>query len=244
MPASPAGPRPGAAALLERALPQDVSPWTLETSATRWLASTSLETRSAALAIARGPLRTAAGLSQTGDPDLGWTSAALAAGTCARDGGAALRVVARRDRAAGALREGGLARGVALEAGAGGWLAPSPELVLWASAPQLYGSGPAPPLVRPLEIGARIGGDDLSAWCALEAPRGGDDGERSAGLSLGLGPGHAWAEARDDPLRASLGLLLELRGLRIETRADLHPVLGETTRVVLAWHGRERAGAP
>ena len=92
-------------------------------------------------------------------------------------------------------------------------------------------------------MGARFGRDAFCAWCALEAPRGGDDGERVFGLSLPLAVGRAWAEGRDDPLRASLGLSLELRGLRLETRADLHPVLGETTRMVIAWHARDPAAA-
>jgi hypothetical protein len=236
-PGSPAGPQPGALAMLERALPE-TGGWSLESSATRWVGERSLETRALALAAGPAALRVALGLSQTGDPELGWTTLALALASASPEGGFALRALARRDRDVGALGAASLRDPLGLEAGAGAWLAPAPALRLWASAPQLELAGPAPPLVRPLELGARAGSDDVSAWLSLRAPRGGDDGERSAGLMLGFGAASAWAEARDVPLRASFGLCANLRALRLEARADAHPVLGETTRLVLAWRGR------
>jgi hypothetical protein len=237
-PASPAGPQSGAAALLERALPAAERAVSFESAATRWLGLASLETRGAALGFAAGPARFAAGLSQTGDPELGWTGAGLAVGGAGPEGGAALRVVGRRDRSEGPVGLGHLGRGAGYEAGAGAWLAAAPGLLLWASAPQLWTGGQDPPLSRPLELGARWAAHDLAAWVALVAPQRGDDGERSAGLSLGTDALAVWAEARDGPLRGSLGVRGVLGPLVAEARADAHPVLGETTRVSLAWRMR------
>lgn len=232
-PASPAGPQPGACALLDRALPWGGG--ALECSATRWLALADFETRAAAALAAAGCARVALGVAQTGDPQLGWTSAALAAGACVPGAGAALRVVARHDRAAGALAGGRLADGGGFEAGAGAWLEAAPGAVVWAVAPQLVARGEAPPLARPFEAGARCERGPLAAWCALTAPRGGDDGERAFGAALAFGPARAWAEARDGPWRASAGVGVRARSLVVELRADAHPDLGETTRLVLAY---------
>jgi hypothetical protein len=239
-PASPAGPQAGAAALLERALPVAGPALSLESAATRWLGLASLETRAAALGVSAGPARVAAGLSQTGDPELGWTCAALALGAAGPEGGAALRVAGRCDRSEGPLAAGRLGLGAGYEAGAGAWLAAAPGLTLWASAPQLWTGGQDPPLSRPLELGARWAARELAAWVALVAPQRGDDGERSAGISLGSDALAVWAEARDGPLRGSLGVRGALGPLAAEARADAHPVLGETTRLSLAWRARGR----
>lgn len=237
-PASPAGPQPGAAALLERALPAEAPLVALESSVTRWLASPALETRAAAVAFAPGALRVAIGLSQTGDPELGWTGAAIGAGLAADDAGFAVRAIARRDRALGALGHASARDAAGMEAGAGAWLAAGGGCVLWASAPQLMASGESPPLSRPLEVGARWTVPGAAVWCVLGAPRAGDDGSRLAGLSLGGADARVWAEARDGPLRASFGAIARVRALVAEARADLHPVLGETTRLALAWRPR------
>lgn len=237
-PASPAGPQPGAAALLERALPAAAPTVALESSVTRWLASTSLETRAAAIELAPGALRVALGLSQTGDPELGWTGAAIGTGVATDDAGFAVRALARRDRAVGALGRASSRDAAGVEAGAGAWLAAGGGCVLWASAPQLFVAGESPPLSRPLEVGARWTIAGAAAWCTLGAPRAGDDGTRLAGLSLGGADARVWAEARDGPLRASLGAIARVRSLVTEVRADLHPVLGETTRLSFAWRPR------
>ncbi len=239
-PAAPAGPRPGALALLERALPAPGGAFALESQATRWFALPELETRAAALQVPAGAARVALGLSQTGDPELGWTAAALALGATGAPGGAALRAVARHDRREGALRDGALARGGGLEAGAGAWCAAGDACVFWASAPQVWTGGAAPPLVRPLELGVRTGGDGLAAWATLLSPLRGDDGERAAGVSLVRGGLVLWAEARDAPLRGSFGLAARVGALAIEARADAHPLLGETTRLACAWRPHAR----
>ena len=241
-PALPAGPQAGALALLERGLPAAESAPAFETAATRWLGLASLATRSAALGFAARSVRVAAGLSQTGDPELGWTSAALAVGAAGSEGGAALRMVGRRDRSEGAIASGRLELGASYEAGAGAWLAAGAALSLWASAPQLWCAGQSPPLSRPLELGGRYTMPGGAAWLALVAPRSGDDGERAAGLELGSAALAVWAEARDGPLRGSLGVRGKVGALAVEARTDAHPVLGETTRLSLAWRGRA-AGA-
>jgi hypothetical protein len=242
-PAAPAGPTCGALALLERALPAPSGAWSLESAVTRWLGLASLETRACAASGRLGPARIALGLSQTGDPELGWSAAALAVGACEPEAGAALRVLARHDRAAGAIADGQLARGGGVEAGAGAWLAAGEQLTLWAQAPQLRLDGAAPPLVRTLELGARWSGPGLSAWGALAAPRGGGDGVRTLGLELGRGPLALWAEVRDGPLRGSCGVRGAAAGLVLEAAVDAHPVLGETTRLALRWGATRRGGA-
>ena len=233
-PAVASGPQPGAFALLERALPGAAGAPALETGVTRWLGLAALETRACAGSFGAGAARLALGVSQSGDPELGWTSAALAAGAASREAGGALRVLARHDRAAGAIGDGRLAAAGGLEAGAGGWLSPARGTVVWASAPQLATLGEPPPLPRPLEIGVRLSQGGAAAWASLVAPSFGD-GERAAGLRLASGPLALWAEARDQPLRASVGLSIRARALDLETRIDAHPVLGETSRLVIAW---------
>ena len=243
-PAAPAGPQAGAAALLERALPLPDDALSLESSTTRWLGMEALETRAVALGLGPGSLRVAAGLSQTGDPELGWTALALAVGAAGAEGGAGVRVAGRRDRAAGAVLDGRLALDSGYEAGAGVWLAAAPGLALWAVAAQLWTGGEAPPLARPLELGGRWSARGLSAWAGLVAPQRGDDGERFAGLAVGAGGLTLWGEARDGPLRGSVGVRGAVGPLVAEARADAHPVLAETTRLALAWRRRGKAAGP
>ncbi len=236
-PAAPAGPAPGAPALLERALPAAEDRLSAEATTTRWLGLPGLETRSLAALLPVRSLRVALGLSQTGDPELGWTAAALAAGGASDAAGFGLRLAARRDREGGPLLAGALGRGLGAEGGAGGWLAAAPGVVLWASAPQLWRSGEAPPLERPLELGATLGAGALSAWFAIGAPRAGDDGERTAGLRIAEGPLEVWAEGRDGPVRVALGVAAEAGPVRVAARIEGHPVLGETTRLSIALRG-------
>src|SRR5262249_5543577 len=110
----------------------------------------------------------------------------------------------------------------------------SPGVRVWASAPQMWMSGAAPPLVRPLELGVRAG-SATGAWARLVSPRAGDDGERALGVAIGIAPALAWAEVRDAPLRGAVGLATALGSLEVDARVDAHPVLGETMRVGLAW---------
>lgn len=243
-PAAAAGPQPGPAALLERALPEAAGHLALEAASARWFALPDLGTRSLSLLVPARTLRLAAGLSQTGDGELGWTCAALAAGAATADFGFALRAAARRDRAGGGLLTSDAALGAGLEAGGGAWIAPAPGLRLWASAPQLWTEGEAPPLARPLELGAGFEGGALAAWLSLGAPRAGDDGARTAGVSVAAGPLRAWAEGRDAPARGVLGLAADAGPLRVAARIEGHPVLGETATLSLALRRAGPRGGP
>ena len=243
-PAAAPGPQPGPAALLDRALPVADERLAAEAGAARWFALPELGTKAVSLLVPARSLRVAAGLSQTGDGELGWTCAALAAGAAAGDFGFALRVAARRDRAGCALMTSAAAAGVGAEAGGGAWMAPVEGALLWASAPQLWTRGEAPPLARPLELGARFESGALSAWLAIGAPRDGDDGARGAGVALSQGPLSVWAEGRDAPARAAVGLVAEAGPLRVAARIEGHPVLGETTHLSLALRRGPARSAP
>jgi hypothetical protein len=229
----------GALELLERALPGGSTGVEAAAASTRWWGLRELETRAAALGGGWRGLRAAAGLSQTGAPELGWTTLGLAAGAAAPGAGAALRACARRDRSAPWSARHALAPEAGLELGAGAWLEPVPDLRAWASAPQLAVTGEPPPLARTLEVGVRAG-RGTSAWCVLRAPRSGDDGERALGASLALAPLVAWAEVRDAPLRGSAGLRAGAGPLAVSVRVDSHPALGETLRLVLDWRAGVR----
>lgn len=243
-PPAPVGPAAGAAALLERALPAAADRLSLEGVTVRWLGLPDLETRAASLLVPAGSVRAALGVSQTGDAALGWTALALAVGAAADGAGFGLRVVARRDRAGGALLTSAPALGSGVEAGAGGWLALAPHWCLWAQAPQLWVSGEPPPLSRPLELGARCESGPLAGWLALIAPGDGTDGERVGGFAIARGALSVWAEARDGPLRPSVGLTAEAGPLRVAVRVEGHPVLGETSQLALALRRGPARSAP
>jgi hypothetical protein len=196
-----------------------------------------LETRAAALCGGWHTLRGSFGVSQTGAPELGWTALALGAGSASADAGAGLRACARVDRDAPWSAARVAAAGAGYELGAGAWLVPAAGVRVWASAPQMFTRGAAPPLARALELGVRAG-EDTGAWLLLRAPRAGDDGERALGVALALAPLTAWAEVRDSPLRGATGLRATAGAVGVEARVDVHPVLGETVRVALSWwHG-------
>jgi hypothetical protein len=237
--AGPPGPA-GALELLEHALPAAAPALAAEAASTRWWGLRELETRAVALGGGWRALRAAAGLSQTGVPDLGWTTLALAAGGATRGAGAAIRVVTRRDRDAPWSPRRALATGSGLELGAGAWLDVAPALRAWASAPQAVSRGGPRPLERPLELGLRVGAGS-ALWASLRAPRAHDDGERALGMRLDLPPLAAWAEVRDGPLRAAAGISAAAGPLEVAMRADAHPVLGETVRLEVAW--RHATGA-
>ena len=243
-PAAAAGPRPGPAALLDRALPVAGEALAVEGGEIRWFAMPGLETRALSLLVPVRSVSVAAGLSQTGDGELGWTCGALSLGAVSESFGLALRAAARRDRAPGELLSSAAALGAGGEAGGGAWFAPVPGALLWAAAPQLWTAGEAPPLARPLEMGARIEAGALSAWLALGAPREGDDGARLLGLAIARGPLAVWAEGRDAPARGAIGLAADAGPLRIAARIEGHPVLGETTQLSLALRRARARGEP
>ena len=226
--------------LLERALPSPQHGFSAAAASTRWWELRELETRSLALGGGWRSLRAAFGLSQTGVPEIGWTTLALAVGAATPGAGAALRAVTRRDRDAPWSPRVAFTREAGVEVGAGAWLAPAAALRAWASAPQMWTRGEHPPLNRPLELGVRAGGE-TAVWCTLRAPRSGDDGERALGMSLALPPLMVWAEVRDAPVRGSAGLRARAGPIAVRTRVDAHPALGETIRLSVEWSPGEAA---
>jgi hypothetical protein len=239
-PAGSDGPRSGSAgAMLEDGLPAIGSAPALELSAVRWFGIADLTTRWVAAGAGWRVLRVAAGLSQTGVPDVGWTALGAALGIADSAGGAAVRAVARRDRTS---RFGFDAEGaeVGLEVGGGAWVAVAPGFTLWASAPQLWTRGEEPPEARALELGgvARVG--TVSVWLARAAVPGfprGARGEHAAGLATSLGPMALALTARDQPLRGGVSLAARARQLTATAGVESHPLLGETVRLALAIGG-------
>ena len=237
--ASPAGSTRAPDGLLDRALPSASATYSASVAQTRWWGLPDLETRSASLSGSFHAWRAAFGLSQTGEPELGWTALGIGLGAASDRAGAARRACVRRDRDAPWSVARAFTTGDGVEVGAGAWVMAGDCLRAWASAPQVWTSGASPPLVRPLELGVRVGDED-AAWVRLVAPRAGDDGERALGLSLSVAPLVAWAEVRDAPLRGSVGLSAVVAALRVAVRLDAHPVLGETTRLSLTWVRAQR----
>jgi hypothetical protein len=245
--ASPAlaGPAVSPLALIESGLPSAATRTSLAASATRWFALPELATRSLGIGGSWRGACAAFGLSQTGDPELGWTALGLALGGASPRCGGALRAVARRDRLPGA-EPGPLGPGAGLEAGAGAWADAGAGLTLWASAPQVWLRGAAPPLARGLELGAALRAGDGGLWLLRRAPaRDADDrAGHEAGLAFGLGVLSAWARARDGPLRASIGLAARARLAEASAEVSSHPVLGETVSISIAVPARRDPAAP
>jgi len=238
--AGPRGPG-GALELLEHALPAAQSSLTAAAATTRWWGMRELETRALALGAGWRTVLVAAGLSQTGAPELGWTTLALAAGGATRTAGAALRVATRQDRDVPWSATRALAPGMGVDLGAGAWLEPVAGWRVWASAPQVVAYGGTRPLERPLEVGVRAG-RGTGGWCTLRAPRAHDDGERSLGVCVAVAPLAAWAEVRDGPLRGAAGVHAGAGPIALGVRVDAHPVLGETVRVELSWSSGRGSG--
>jgi len=227
-----AGPGPSALVFLERGLPPVEGGVRADAEATRWFGLDELVTRGLAAGGSFRSLRGALGISQTGEAELGWNSAGLAVGVARPSGGAAMRLVARADRASSAARAGA-------EAGGGAWIEAGSGITVWALAPQLETWGIAPPLRRSLELGAAIEAGGVRAWLTRAAPvPPAADAAHAAGLGLGEGPWWLWIEARDRPLRALLGVGARAGPLSLGSAVESHPVLGETLRLT-AGLGRE-----
>jgi hypothetical protein len=240
--ASPPGPRESPCAFVEDGLPP-ASPVGAEVSFARWWGLPGLETRAIAGVAGLRSARIAAGLSQTGDPEIGWNTAALALGVARPAGGAGLRVLGRRDRtiAPGSDAAAHLESRAGLEVGGGAWLEAARGLRLWASVPQAWVGGAAPPMDRPLEIGGSYeygeaeDGGDLLLWVTRGSPSGDSPADHGAGAALCSGPITAWALVRDRPLRGGIGLAARARGLLLATEVESHPDLGETVRLSAGW---------
>jgi hypothetical protein len=204
--------------------------------ATRWHALPELVTRSVAAGMGFRSLRIAAGVSQTGDLELGWNAASLGVGVAGPKGGVATRATGRHRRAS---PWGGDAFS-GLEVGAGAWASATPNLDLWAVVPQAWIAGEAPPLERWLEIGAVARHAGSKAWLARGGAPGAPRGLRAehvAGVAAPVGPATLWVEARDHPARGTLGLSAGTGGLRVAAAVASHPVLGETVSLAVGWGG-------
>jgi hypothetical protein len=221
------------AAMLDDALPAARAAFGAEAASTRWWNLAELDTRALSAGCGVRAARVAAGVSQTGTPELGWQSAAFALGAADAGSGAAVRALVRRELADGAI---------GAEAGAGAWLRLAPGITLAASAPQLWGRGESPPLARPASAGLSMSSGIAGAWLVLEGPRAGAAGERVFGAGLDAGPARVWAEARGAPWRATLGASAGAGMVDVGVRVDAHPALGETWRAGIAVR-RERSGS-
>lgn len=231
--ASPAGMAPAALRLLEDGWPAAQASSGAATLRTDWWAVPDLSTRALALHGAWRSLRSAIGVSQTGAPEIGWTTVAVACGAASAQAGAALRAGVRHDRTAPWRVAHLWATESALELGAGAWLCPARDVVVRVSAPQLVQHGGAPSS-RALACELQYGRAS-AVWCALRAPRAGREGERLLGGALAIAPVRVWGELRDAPLRATTGVTFVLQRASCGVRVDEHPELGRTVRVSVAW---------
>jgi hypothetical protein len=185
-----------------------------------------LTTRSLIAGSGVRALRIEAGIARTGDAGPGWSTAGAAIGIATPHAGAALRGVARRDDVSPGEAGGGF------EAGAGGWLG-GPHGRIWASAPQMWRQGVAPPLARGLTLGVDAERSGVRVAIEREAPRTGyaEDAGYRARLALDTDLVTAWAEVCDRPLRGGLGVAARVRAIEIAAQVDSHPVLEPTTRI-------------
>jgi hypothetical protein len=220
---------------LENGLPSASPSARLESAVTRWDGVAGLDTRAAVFGCGLGAMRAVLGVSQTGEPDIGWSAFGASLGAVTRGGAAALRAVTRRDRATVA---GGRAGGV--EIGAGAWAEAGAGVRVWASAPQLWTDGAAPPLARGLEIGASADLGGVALWLSRAAVVGlahEGRGEHTGGLLATAGPLALWLVARDQPARGGIGVAARRRGLGAGAEVIGHPVLGETARMWISLGG-------
>ena len=98
--------------------------------------------------------------------------------------------------------------------------------------PQSWTAGVAPPLDRPLEIGAAFEHDGLALWLTRAAPSSGAEADHGAGAALRSG-----TLVRDRPLRGGFGLVASARRLFVAAAVESHPELGETVRLSLGLTG-------
>lgn len=233
---APAWPPDPVAAWFERGLPPARPAPALAAGVTRWHGVDGLATRSIAAGAGWRAARAGLGLSQTGEPDVGWTALAAALGAVTGRGGASLRALARRDRTS-PFGFDAVGAGVGLEAGVGAWIEAAPRIHVWTSAAQIWTAGAPPPLSRPLEIGGAADLGGVTLWLSRSGVTGAARGGRAAGLAAGTGPLELWLVARDQPIRGGVGIAARVRGLRVAAQVDGHPVLRETARLSVGTGG-------
>jgi hypothetical protein len=232
---APAGHTPGAGVALERSLPPSRAESGIEFLSVRWSAMTEFATHAVAADAWWQSVVFAAGVSSSGDAEVGWNAAAMLVGLDAPAAGIALRALVREERDPASVRALGL------EIGGGFRSAITPNLTMWASAPSALRSGEPPPLDRGIEVGMRWCGRGFAAWGAWSAPaRDVNAGERSIGIASGPGRFETWMEARENPLRGSLGMRASRGALEVAAEVGEHPVLGENVRVSLRVRGVRR----
>jgi hypothetical protein len=225
---------PGSAlALLEHGLAGPAPRASAEAAVTRWFGLPQLETRAIALGGRAREVSFYIGFSQTGAPELGWTSLAAGIGRSDRHGGVAVRALARRDRLTPFAFDGD-AHTTGDEAGIGAWARAGGTFRVWMSAPQLWRDGEAPPLRRSLTLGAVWTAPGAAAWFARESvvgPTGARHGEHEAGVALGAPGASLWCSVRDRPVRVALGVSASRGLLGVAGSAASHPVLAQTTQL-------------
>jgi hypothetical protein len=235
-----AGPAPTPGAFLDTGLPPAAAGLMAEALGITRYALPELSTRGAAAGAGWRSLRAAAGLSQTGDPELGWNAFGAAAGVANARWGAGLRAIARRDRTVldPLARWGG-------EFGGGVWLRLEAPLAVWATAPAAWTAGGSPPLERGLALGVIAGGAGASAWFEHEARPEAMSAQAAhrAGVALEAAGFTVWAEGLDAPLRAALGIEARAAMWTVALSVVSHPLLGETARAALVLGGTARTGA-
>jgi hypothetical protein len=230
-PSVPLGDR-SALAFLEQGLPSQAAKPTFAVAGIHWHGLPELVTRSVGAGMGWRIARLAAGLSQTGSKDVGWSALGIGLGVVHGSMGAGVRACARRPLDAAPPAE----RSAGIEIGAGAWTALSESVQLWASAPQTFTHGDPPPLERRLEIGgvAQIG--DTRLWLTrMLAPGGLRSGrtEHAGGIALSFGAAGIWAELHDHPLRGTVGMEARAGILGVGATVESHPVLDETIRLRL-----------
>ena len=174
---APPGPSTGPLAFLDSALPPALASFGIEAGQVSWFGVPGLGTRVAAAGLGAGAARIALGLSQTGEPDIGWNTLALVAGTGGVSGGASLRAALRRDRTP--VPGSALGPGMGLEVGGGAWVEAGRSARMWADAPQLWlrlrrcavsrsagrsGAGVCGPPWRGAPRRSRVARRDRSGW--------------------------------------------------------------------------------
>jgi hypothetical protein len=213
---------------VDAGLPPAVRATTVEIATTRWDGLPELSAVALAIGGGRGVVRGAVAAARAGTGPLAWESAAAAAGVAGARAGAGVSAVARRDPA-----DPRGSAGVAI--GGGAWARAAHGIRAWASEPGMWEGGTAPPLATALELGAEARGAGACAWLAMAEGRGAI--ARRAGVSVGSRAGGVALEARDGPLRGSLGVWCAVGGVSVAGSVESHPVLPETVRVSLRWGG-------
>lgn len=215
---------------LESGLIERGPPFALATMGTRWLGLPELSTRAVGSSLRWREVGVAIAVSRTGSSELGWNSLGWAAGTASDAWGAALRGVLRRDLF---IEAGTVFRGA--EVGFGAWGKIGEPARLWASAPQVWLHGAAPPLRRGVVVGAMVDASAVRPWVsrALLPGRSGARAEHALGVLTTGDRAWIWLSVRDRPARGAVGIRVRVRSIAISSQLENHPVLGTTTKAMI-----------